>query len=42
MIRKEERSISNEEYCGKGSPEAGTKEHYSVMINLLLGVAERG
>lgn len=39
MIRKEERSISNEEYCRKGSPGAGIREHHSLMISSLLGAA---
>lgn len=43
MTRKEERSISNEGFCGKGSPGAGIREHHSLVINSLLEpAADRG
>lgn len=35
MIRKEERSISNEEYCDLGTPGAGIGEH--LVTSSLLG-----
>lgn len=40
MIRKEEKSISDEEHCDQGTPGAGVREH--VVISSVPGtVADR-